>query len=75
MQFGPGGFPQLFEVLVHLVLDGHDLLNVVDVVFPGLRQRNGVGAAVKQGNAQFLLHLFHRGAQPWLGYEQLLCRL
>ena len=26
LEFGPGGFPQLFEVLVHLVLDGHDLL-------------------------------------------------
>ena len=71
MQLGPraaeGG-----EVLPHVLLNGHDLLHLLDIVLPGGGQGDGVGAPVEEGSLDLLLHLLHHRTEPGLGDEKFL---
>ena len=55
--------------------DAADLLHRADIGLPGLRQRDGQGAAVKNRRADAPLRLFDHQAQGRLGEEHLLRRL
>ena len=56
-------FVEIVKIIFKPVLDLHDLLHRADIMFPALRKLDGAYAAVKDGRADLLLHLFDGGAQ------------
>ena len=66
-------FVEIVKIIFKPVLDLHDLFHRADIMFPALCKLDGAYAAVKDGRADFLLHLFDGGAQRRLA-DIKICR-